>query len=213
MRTLSLLSLALVGCSDAARTDVTQLGNYTLPVHGVRTEQPATDWKVIEQQLRELGIATTSSVIEFLPVMGRYPQGERKFRTDNCGVNQDALIALDHDNNHFSKRFISYRKDYLENGTVVVPGVPCDLKGHVYRCQAASFAIEWEDFDARVFIQNDDYGNWDAATDDKYLAVSPFYIKCDGKDCDQEPAKSIEGLISNPMPCGGMEVHEFTLQP
>ncbi len=62
---------------------------------------------------------------------------------------------------------------------------------------------------AEVTIQNDDFGSWSAQSP-AFVGAFPYELSCKGADCDKSPASDLFGLITQPMPCTGIEAARFT---
>lgn len=210
----ALLSLVgLVGCGGDDKTTedgTTQLGIYALPMQAIRTTTVMPDWKDIEKKLEELRL-NQANVLDFVPLPGMYKVNETLVHIDECGVDPSGFVPIDHGIRNINKRSGVYLTDYIDAGEVF-DTLGCELSGHTYRCDSSASVIDFGLFgmDARVTIQNDDFGNWSGSTD-SFIGLNPFSVTCVGADCDQEPASNLFGFITNPMPCTGLEGQRLLL--
>jgi len=219
--------LAAAGCGSPAddTSPVTQIGQRVIPVESVRTEQAAPDWKLVEQRLAELGIGEPSSVKEFIPSDAIYgPSGDAVFRHDTCGIASD-LASVFHEVKEVSASYHSYLNDYLVTAADgyqdVVKTLDCEFTGHVYRCNASTDKIDFRSLglDAQVSVVNNEFGSWFDPTGalpdgTGYLGFFTYEISCKGKDCAKEPAASLFGFLTRPLPCSGDEgVELFAVDP
>jgi len=215
---------AACGAEPNATSPVTQIGSHVIPVESERTTQAPPDWKIVEQQLADLGLGQQpSSVQEFLPREGQYTAfGQPLFRHDSCGIATN-LASIDHFVDEVSTRYHTYLNDYLVEsddgyGQDVLKTIDCEFTGHLYRCDTTVDKVDFRSFglDAIVTIVNNDFGNWqDPAgslpSGEGYVGVFTHEISCKGKDCAKEPCASLFGFLTKPLPCSGDEADEFGL--
>ena len=213
----SLVSLAaLVGCggddlTEAKDTAHSQLGIYSMPVKGSRTMTAAADWQVVQKRVEELRLP--QNVLDFVPLAGTYKVDSTVIHQDECGIDPSGFVPIDHGVRNVNKRTGVYLTDYIDQGSVF-DTLGCELNGHFYRCESSTTGIDFSDFglEAVVFIDNGDFGTWSGQTD-SFLGLNPYTVRCEGPDCDKEPASNLFGFISSPMPCTGIDGQKLVLQP
>ena len=210
-----LLSLAVVGCADrpSDRTETTQLGARIVPLEGVRTTAPAPSWDEVRRQLDALPIP--AGVFGFRPTEGMYTIDSPVIHVDECGADTSAFPPIDHEieDVHVTKdKVLGYFTNYIDAG-VPFQQSGCQLDGHVYRCAGSFTSIDFGQFglDAIVFVENGDFGAWSGQTD-AFIGLNPYTVRCEGTECGVEPAASLFGLITQPMPCTGIDGHNLILQ-
>jgi len=210
----SILSLALVGCADNNSTEAelgkTQFGSKTTDIEGRRTTTDKPAWEKVHAMVDAL--PGSSSVLGFLPIEGLYNIESQVIHIDECGADATAFPAISHDIHDVNKRTGVYTTDYFDAGSPFATA-GCELDGHTYRCDSSLTEIDFNPFglDAIVTINNGDFGVW-AAQNDTFIGLNPYDVTCVGTQCDVEPAASVFGLITKPMPCSGIDGSNLTLQ-
>jgi len=211
----SLLSLALVGCADNATPDAdsgtTQLGARSLDLRGHRTPTEKPSWNDVHAQVDALP-QPGSGVLGFLPIEGTYNVESSVIHIDECGADASAFPPISHGVHDVNKRTGAYQTDYIDQGSVFA-NAGCELDDHTYRCDSSITTIDFNDFglDAIVSIDNGDFGVW-AGQNDSFIGLNPYSVTCEGNDCAVEPAASVFGLITKPMPCTGIDGSNLNLQ-
>lgn len=205
--------LALVGCAGAASTDgtTTQLGIHTIPAKGERTETAAPSWAEVQKRVSQL--PGGSGVLSFYPAEGTYSIESQIIHQDECGADASGFPAIDHGILDVNKRTGLYKTAYIQDGEAF-DTLGCELEGHFYRCASSITTIDFGLFgmDAVVTIENGDFGTW-AGQSDSFLGLNPYTVSCAGADCGEEPAVSVFGLITQPMPCSGIDGQKFAFKP
>jgi len=210
----ALLSLGLVACADNDKPDAdsgtTQFGSRSTGIKGHRTVTEKPSWNDVHAQVDAL--PNPSSVLGFLPIEGTYNVESSVIHVDECGADASAFPAISHGVHDVNKRTGAYTTDYIDTGSVFAQA-GCELDGHTYRCDSSLTTIDFNDFglDAIVTINNGDFGVW-AGQNDSFIGLNPYSVVCEGTQCTEDPAATVFGLITKPMPCTGIDGSNLTLQ-
>lgn len=208
------LFLVAVGCAGGTVADsdstTSQLGAHTVPTKGLRTAVAAPSWAEVQKRVQQL--PGQQGVLGFLPTEGTYGISAQVIHEDECGADASGFPAIDHAISDLNKHTGVYTTTYIQDGEDM-DALGCELEGHFYRCASTVTAIDFGAFgmDAVVFIENGDFGTWNGQ-DDGFLGLNPYTVRCDGSQCGEEPAVSVFGLITQPMPCSGIDGQKFSIR-
>jgi hypothetical protein len=209
------LSLTLVACAADNNTPEGTIGNAQLGAKAtniegrrINTEKPS--WEQVNKMVSAL--PQPSSVLGFVPVEGVYNVEMSVIHVDECGASADAFPLISHGISEVNKRTGDYLTDYIDAGNPFAQA-SCALNGHQYACDNSITEIPFADFglDAVVTINNGDFGVWDGQNT-SFIGLNPYSVSCVGADCGVEPAASVFGLITQPMPCTGIDGQHLLLQ-
>src|SRR5207237_8716886 len=134
-----------------------------------------------------------AGILRFLPSEGIYNVGATLLHLDACGIDPSGFSPISHAVHNVNSRTGKYITDYLDH-TQIFDTLGCELEGHFYRCDSSVTSIDFDQFglDARVVIENGDFGVWSAASEE-FVGLNPYTVRCEGKDCGREPASNLFG--------------------
>lgn len=212
----SLLSLFALGCAADDTTPEAEAGNAQLggrrtDVEGLRSTTDKPAWEKVHAMVDALP-EQPAGVLGFVPVEGTYNVESSVIHIDECGADASAFPPIAHAIHDVNKRTGAYTTDYIDAGTAFA-SAGCELDGHTYRCDSSTTTVDFTAFglDAIVSIENSDIGVW-GGQNTSFIGLNPYTVRCDGGDCGVEPAASVFGLITKPMPCTGIDGQNLTLQ-
>jgi hypothetical protein len=206
--------LSLVACADTPTQEgtigKTQLGAKATDIEGRRITTEKPSWEQVNKMVSALPQPT--SVLGFVPVEGTYNVEMSVIHVDECGASADAFPLISHAISEVNKRTGDYLTDYIDAGNPFAQA-SCALNGHQYACDNSLTEIPFADFglDAVVTINNGDFGVWDGQNTG-FIGLNPYSVSCVGADCGVEPAASVFGLITQPMPCTGIDGQHLALE-